>query len=237
MEQLSTEVELRRFLLGQLGEQERLALEERMLFEEGLAAHAAAEERDLIDAYVRGELGGEERHALEVGLLRSPAVRERLEVAQALYDHDRARHPRKGPRLGFGSTWRWLAAALVVVAVGVGWWQGRTPTIELSLLDPRSGVTLPTLTVPEGCRRFEVVVDLAPWLDQGPYRVDLEAPGSTVVTTSVEGAIDNDDEGLLRFDVRSRDPLPLGRYLIRLVPVSDSGPRPEEVVFEVLRTR
>lgn len=73
-----------RFLLGKLGEQETLKLEEdyfsnTKLFEEILAA-----ENDLIDAYAMGKLSADDRSRFENRLLLNPHQRERVRFAKTL---------------------------------------------------------------------------------------------------------------------------------------------------------
>jgi hypothetical protein len=115
---------LRRFLLGEAGEDERAALERRLLrdddptYEELLAA-----EDELRFEYLRGRLSAAERARFETRYLGSPAGRTKLAFARALIDAADAVAPapamsgerparRWNPALGYAL----LAAATVALA-------------------------------------------------------------------------------------------------------------------------
>jgi hypothetical protein len=87
------ETTLRRYLLGQLSEQEEVSQEEQLLTEASYYQRLVLAEDDLIDDYVRGKLSVEDRERIEERFLASPRRREKLRTAQALagYASQRAR--------------------------------------------------------------------------------------------------------------------------------------------------
>jgi|ERR1043166_1379408 cell division protein FtsB len=71
------------YLLGTLPEVERERLDELSVTSEEFAESLSANEKDLIDAYVRGELSGTTLAQFESHYLASPIRRERVEFAEA----------------------------------------------------------------------------------------------------------------------------------------------------------
>jgi len=84
MRSAGDDVLIRRFLLGDLSEEDRRQIEDKYLaaperFEEFLTV-----ENDLVDAYVRGELTQDENRKFETGYLGTPERREKVGFARAL---------------------------------------------------------------------------------------------------------------------------------------------------------
>lgn len=104
--------EIRRYLLGQLGEGDRTAMEERLFLEAGGLEQVEAVEDELIDAYLAGELRGAEKRAWEAYREARPEVARREVFAGAL----RERFRRESP----GFRWQWVAAFAVLV-MGLFW--------------------------------------------------------------------------------------------------------------------
>ena len=107
-----------RYLLGELPEPEREALEEEYFTTEDAFEELKAAEEDLIDAYCRGTLPPERRPAFEARYLETESGRARLEFARALGTVTAGR--RSAPatrRLGAWGTW---AAVLAAMALGAG---------------------------------------------------------------------------------------------------------------------
>ncbi|MDQ3818722.1 MAG: hypothetical protein M3362_13730 [Acidobacteriota bacterium] len=73
-----------RYLFDDLPEREQRALEDRFFTDDELFDQMLAVEMDLIDAYVQGQLSGEELERFERGFLKSPERRQRVENAKAL---------------------------------------------------------------------------------------------------------------------------------------------------------
>lgn len=127
--------EIRRYLLGQLEEPAREELELRM--EDDLFyQHLLAAEDDLIDGYLAGELGTDERQWFERCFLVSERRQQRLEISRRLVaaaEHRKRRLPK----------WRSAAAAVAASVLLMGgiyaWRQG------LEVEPERAGSTAPTL--------------------------------------------------------------------------------------------
>ena len=107
---------LRRFLLGQLSEPERVEVEQRLLAEEDLFQELLLLEEDLTDEYVFGDLPEAERARYEQQVAESPDRLEAIRLARLLR--------RPGPAAAQGPTpprsgwWRAVAALLGLVALG-----------------------------------------------------------------------------------------------------------------------
>ncbi len=72
------------YLLGELSGTERDALEERLFLDEDFSSFLSDVENDLIDEYVRGELGADENLKFEKAYLTNDTRREKLFTAQVL---------------------------------------------------------------------------------------------------------------------------------------------------------
>jgi len=81
-ENLYNETEIRRFLLGELEEKERLALEEKFLADEDFFVQIRVAEDELIEAYVRGKLAEKEKFERE--FLTTEKRRERVEFTRQM---------------------------------------------------------------------------------------------------------------------------------------------------------
>lgn len=137
---------LSRYLLGRLDEAQRDDLEVRLLADDDVYAAMLAVEDDLIDAYARGELSGDDRQSFESHFLPRSGVAERIAFARSLQTVTaQAASPQKGEpaeRRAIGwvdrlATWldellapvpslRLLpVAAALLLAVATGWfaWQ------------------------------------------------------------------------------------------------------------------
>jgi hypothetical protein len=80
------EKQLVRYLLGTASSEEEQQLEERYFSDDNYFELLMSVEDDLIDAYVRGELSGEDRQHFERRFLSSPQRRQRVVFAQTLLD-------------------------------------------------------------------------------------------------------------------------------------------------------
>lgn len=150
-----------RFLLGDLPEADREALEERLLDDPDLFFEIELAEEELLDAYVRGELSAADRQRFEAVLGRAPRIQERLRFGRQLAakanrestERSRAQPPALAapvsPWQRFVAWWRrasWplqlvVATALVlVVGVPIYFELGRTSTgiVESRVLQPVS---------------------------------------------------------------------------------------------------
>lgn len=126
---------LRRYLLGQLPEAERDALEDRLITDGEWRVEVDAVERDLIDDYVRGGLKADEGTSFERLFLPSERRREKVIIARAFTRAVSASpaaslngesqiesrswlslFPNARPAIGFA-----LAAALLLMVAGAVW--------------------------------------------------------------------------------------------------------------------
>ena len=110
---LNNEELAKRFLLGNVSESERAAIEDGFLAPDDSYQQLLIAEDDLIDAYVRGELPASERELFERWLLASQNLRERVEFAQTLFNSVSGKAvPARVPDRPV-SWWRSLARAFV----------------------------------------------------------------------------------------------------------------------------
>jgi hypothetical protein len=129
------DAELRRYLLGELTDEECAALEQDYFSRQDALDRMSAAESDLIDDYVSNELGVPERERFESHYLLAPGHRARVGVAQQLRTAARS-HPPAASGVPAGPSWRraveaitllprtWtaaIAAAVVLVAAAGGW--------------------------------------------------------------------------------------------------------------------
>jgi hypothetical protein len=117
------DLELRRYLLGELTEAEREHAEERLLREPGVLEALDEIEDELTEAYLGGTLSPQERTQFEGHFLQSAAHRRQLEAARMLRESVAARGPVvRRARL----PWRLaLTAAALVLLVPAArlWWR------------------------------------------------------------------------------------------------------------------
>ena len=114
-----------RYLLGSLPEEEAERLDELSVADDAFAWRLSAAENDLVDAYVRGELSGDNLAQFKKSYLSSPKRLQKLEFAEALSSRDAktataaaqaepARtvpSPKPKEELSKGlSPWRWFSA-------------------------------------------------------------------------------------------------------------------------------
>lgn len=83
-QQSDDETELRRYLLGELTEEERAQVKERLFLNSDYFQQLQAAEDDLIDDYVYEELSVADRESFETHFLSQPGRHEDLKFAQAL---------------------------------------------------------------------------------------------------------------------------------------------------------
>ncbi len=76
---------LRRYLLGEVRDEERSMVEQRLLTDQLYFNELLGMEEDLTDEYVQGTLHGDEREQFELHFASSPERRESVEFAQVLH--------------------------------------------------------------------------------------------------------------------------------------------------------
>lgn len=127
--------ELRRYLLGELSDEECATLEQDYFARQDALDRMSAAENDLIDEYVADELAARERERFEFHYLIVPAHRARVAVARQLRAATRSPRPAAsmnpgGPswRKALGSNtllpmiWKTAVAAGVLLAAGSAVW-------------------------------------------------------------------------------------------------------------------
>lgn len=128
----------RRYLLGDLPEDEAAALEELYFASQDALDQMRGAEEDLLDEYVAGSLPPAERRRFEARLLGSPLQRKRLAAARAL---------RLAGRAVAGGPVRWRPAARLVgtlaaaALVAVGWQRLRPKPAEPPVVSPRASLS------------------------------------------------------------------------------------------------
>ncbi len=118
----------KRYLLGQMSEQEVVEFEVQYFTDDDLFQEMSALEDEMIDRFVRNELYGEERGEFQKGYLTSLARRANVEFARALIGQvDRPGEgngsalPRTAPFLrAFHIASEWAAAAVLLLAAILG---------------------------------------------------------------------------------------------------------------------
>ena len=124
-ENLYNEEEFRDFLLGDLSESERAAIEERFLAEEDFSAQIQVVEDELIESYLRRELSARDQQRFEAAFLTQPRRRERVLVMKGVLAAANAEGPlkpetRPSPWAGLLAWFRFQNAfARYAVAAGV----------------------------------------------------------------------------------------------------------------------
>lgn len=141
-----------RFLLGELSEADREALEERALHDEEFFARLMEAESDLADAWARGELPEERARRLESVLGLTPGGRDRMAFAAAFARYLASREERAGEVVPFqarnesrraGPGWSTLlaVAAALLLAVVSGWLFLERADLEQRLAQAQQQVT------------------------------------------------------------------------------------------------
>jgi hypothetical protein len=124
------ETRARRYLLGQLSEEETTTLETEYFASSETLERVADVETDLVDDFVAGALGDEDRAAFEAHYLASAPHRDRVATARVL----RAAIPEDAapgaPRWRVPA-WAWLLpVAAVIVLLLAGRWLGERPPVR-----------------------------------------------------------------------------------------------------------
>src|SRR5215471_15320916 len=122
MSELRGEEELlRKYLLGELPEEEQIRIEERLLLDSDYVELLQIVEEELIDGYARGSLSGREREQLEERIAGSPLMQRKLRVARPFVS--RADGWPSGDDRSLWRTWAERVRRLVVL-------EGLTPALR-----------------------------------------------------------------------------------------------------------
>ena len=197
-ENLAEEQLMIRYLLRELPEDDRAAVQERFFTDPEFAGRLRAVESELIDAYARGEVAADRRNRVEQFLLSASPQREKLAIARAF--HQVLREQEEQPR------WAWLslprlrvltaaslAFALLFVAVALFLLrENQRMRREIAVLE--AGKSSPRETNPPGPAPQPFAVLLAPGLRRdGATLKEVSIPiGTQVVRLDME--LDRGDE-------------------------------------------
>ena len=113
---------LRRYLLGQLHEEEQSRIEERLFADQTFMEEISAAEDELVEDYVGGELSTTDRKRFEAFYLVTPERRRNLRLTRALHEAFANSQDLAGigTSIGFSRSMPWmLAAASLVIAFGI----------------------------------------------------------------------------------------------------------------------
>jgi hypothetical protein len=143
------------YLLGELPEEQQVAVEDRAFADPSYLREIQSAEADLIDAYVRGELTADERRDFERMFLASPLRRGKVAFARNLVrlsDEHAKSAPKiervSGLRALLDSIWAWNPAAqfaaglaALVCIAGISWLavRDRSMRFEVASLQQRTG--------------------------------------------------------------------------------------------------
>jgi hypothetical protein len=239
------EEQMTSYLLGRLPESDRETVRERLLAEPDYFQSMQAMETELCDSFVRGELSGEDKAAMERMSAESEYWAQRIRIARALHTAlpPRAAEPR--------TTFRWLPWSITAAAVAASMVlinnnqrsPGTIPTAPPSASNPvveskqpviaewtlaqatlRDGVAPPVFQVNKNVKLIHIQVDARELDAKRQYRaVLLTAAGKPLFTqealTTTGPSVD--------FWI-SVAMLPSGAYELALTPASPgTAPEPE----------
>lgn len=156
-ERVESDISMKKYLLGELGEPEQQELEQRLItsneyFEELLVA-----EDELVDEYLHGKLSPREQDKFNSHFLCTPERREKLRFSRSLqrYVSTHAERPQKAWAwpVGFFSFLRasyairgWsMATALAMMALGGSWLTVRNQFLQHGLEEARQGRVTPAV--------------------------------------------------------------------------------------------
>ena len=149
---LKSEKLITRYLLGELPEEQQVAIEDRAFSDQEFMASITAVENDLIDEYVRAEMSETDRRRFESRFLASESRRKRVEFARALAQLlDQTRVTERGTRTVSATRGSWsdalaaflnglnpvgklaLTAATLLILLGGAWLITQTLTLRSQL--------------------------------------------------------------------------------------------------------
>ena len=210
---------IRGYLLGQLSDDERQLIEERIFTDPAFLADVQMVEEELLEDYVFKILPPDEAEKFANRLLVSPEQKRRLETTSALkqYAEDAAK------KTFFLSGWGLAIAATLILAVGIGIWIRRASSLERTVAalnvggessetqsdfrvelpdlrfrsEPGENVVEERVTVPQQTN----VVQLRLPVDGAAYRsyeiTLIREPDSTLFTLSDRQPIDSENRKML----------------------------------------
>jgi hypothetical protein len=243
-----------RFLLDEMSEEEKIAIEDELLVDDvGLAVLESAED-ELIDAYARNELSADRRQRFEKRFLATASQRARVALADALSTlasnaartQDaaaptplRARTSSSQPR----RRWRPLlfqmaAAAVIVGSLGMAGLRligsRRIDTIDVTLSpgSVRGAAEIPAVHVPARRSQVRLRLNLSERPGDNVTAVEILLRHETDEPRQLSASRAPGDEGLL-VAVDSRA-LPAGTYELT-ARISDRGAAPRDLAVYLFR--
>lgn len=117
---------IRGYLLGQLSDDERQVIEERIFTDPAFLADVQMIEEELLEDYVFKILPPDEAEKFANRLLVSPDQKRRLETTTALKEFSDA----AAKKAFFRTGWGLAIAATLIIAVGIGIWIRRATSLE-----------------------------------------------------------------------------------------------------------
>ena len=183
----------RRYLLGQLTDDEEQKLEERLLSEDDFFQEVELTKDELAQEYASGELTGKERQWLQENFLASPEGKQKHEFAKTFDQYVRNHRAQPVQRLSLIERLRTLwntqpqlvsaisTAAVLVIAVGIYWIIPTSTPRSMAQLtvinsqgtrstDPSSGQ--PSVKLKEDVLQLKIMLPQAATLGSA-YRVEL----------------------------------------------------------------
>lgn len=244
--------QIKNYLLGSIPAHISATLEERLLTDDEFFELLQAEEDELIDQYLTGELSPAERQQFEQIFLAAPERRERLSWAQALHlglsaatmanEKDAVASqatliPQSPPwwRAWLSAPAAYAAAAVLVAMLGFGLWRANTqpPALATFILTPnasRAGDQTNVITVPPGAPQINLQLELL-IVESGPYQAILR-DGAGHTKQRWEGLQPESKQPLV-LEVSTAH-LDKGTYRINLMTATNASPT-DEFVFQVTR--
>jgi hypothetical protein len=233
----------RRYLLGQLTEDEQQKLEERLLSEDDFFQEVELTKDELAQEYASGELTGKERRWLQENFLASPEGKQKHEFAKTFDEYVRNHRAQPVKRVSLIERLRTLwntqpqlisavsTAAVLVIAVGIYWIiPTSTPRsmAQLTVINRQgtrstdSGSGLPSVKLKEDALQLKLMLPQAATLGSA-YRVELLG----------------DDNVTKTFDTRAQETqsitveipaaqLPRGQYVATLSSIDANG-NPQQI--------
>jgi hypothetical protein len=225
----------RRYLLGQLTDDEEQSIEERLLVDDELFQELELAKDELTQEYVNQQLTETESDLFQHRFLRSPEAKQKYEFAKtfAAYAQRRAKPEKFGLierlRSFFSVQPKWLSAAAMitlVVIVGVIFWLARTSPPQtvatLTLVSSpatRSGDvgSLPSVRLKEDVLKLVLTPPQAV-SPAARYRVELLDDKGT--TTTLAARAQDTQSVVVEIDAAQ---LRRGQYAVTLSTVADGG--------------
>ncbi|MGZ5435351.1 MAG: hypothetical protein ACXWID_05420 [Pyrinomonadaceae bacterium] len=233
---------LRAYLLGELREQERLRLDQRLLTDDDVAERARLVEAQLIDEYVAGELDARTAGVFHSRFLKTDARREQVRLTAALRDYSaQSETALPVPRPVAKRSWRerfteffalkpgpaWAAAgsfALLVLVLAAAWYlsrQSRQSDAPIAHQPPVS-VASPAVTQTPAVAQVPPSVPPPPQLKPPPSEPPIAVASFVLLPGALRGpgemtrvAVPRGERAILRLSLVLENPAP-GTYRVEL---------------------